>query len=113
MLHETLQPPAENLLRLDGVFDAAAARSLRKRLAALPRGAKVVVDFGRVRDFHDLAVADLASTLAQPDGPEIALRGLCHHTLRMLRYFGVDLNAPRPPPPAIAPPPERAAHPAT
>jgi anti-anti-sigma regulatory factor len=95
MLHEALQPRGEILLQLDGVFDAAAARALRKRLNAVPRDAKVVVDFGQVRALHDLGVADLAAALAQRDGPAVTLRGLCQHQHRMLRYFGVDLDAIR------------------
>src|SRR5919201_4589190 len=95
MTHGSAQPGGEILIELEGTFDAVAAWNLRKRLAALPPDASVVLDFRDVREFYDLGVAVMASTLAQREGPHVVVRGLCQHQHRLLRYFGVDLDARR------------------
>jgi anti-anti-sigma regulatory factor len=95
MTRETVQPGGEILVRLDGKFDAVAAWQVRARLGALPRTAKVVMDFSQVREFQDLGVAVMATSLAAREGPHVVVRGLCQHQHRMFRYFGVDLDALR------------------
>ena len=114
MTHGSAQPGGEILIQLEGTFDAVAAWNLRKRLGALPPDATVVLDFGQVREFYDLGVAVMASSLAHREGPRVVVRGLCQHQHRLLRYFGVDLDAlraadhgasaaPAPPPRAARP----------
>ena len=95
MLRESVQPGGEILIQLDGIFDAVAAWSVRKRLATLSRDASVVLDFTQVRQFYDLGIAVMASCLAGLEGPRVVVRGLCQHQHRLLRYFGVDLDARR------------------
>jgi anti-anti-sigma regulatory factor len=95
MTRETVQSGGEILVRLDGKFDAVAAWQIRARLGALPRNANVVIDFSQVREFQDLGVAVMASSLAAREGPHVVVRGLCQHQHRMFRYFGVDLDALR------------------
>jgi len=75
--------------RLDGTFDAPAAWRLHEELAGLDPSAALVLDFTRVRDFHDFAVALLAKDLVGRRGP-VGTRGLCQHQRRLLRYFGFD-----------------------
>ena len=95
MTHESAEPGGEILIQLDGTFDAVAASSLRRRLDGLPSDARVVLDFSQVRDFYDYGIAVMASTLARREGPRVVVRGLCQHQHRLLRYFGVDLDAGR------------------
>jgi STAS domain-containing protein len=94
-MRETVQPGGEILFRLDGKFDAVAAWQMRSRLGALPRSVNVVLDFSQVREFQDLGVAVMATSLAAREGPHVIVRGLCQHQHRMFRYFGVDLDATR------------------
>jgi anti-anti-sigma regulatory factor len=95
MLHESVQPGGAILIQLDGVFDAVTAWSLRRRLGVLPSDANVVLDFTQVREFYDLGVAVMASSLAGLEGPRVSVRGMCQHQHRLLRYFGVNLDARR------------------
>jgi anti-anti-sigma regulatory factor len=95
MTREAAQPGGEILIQLEGTFDAVAAWNLRRHLGALPPDATVVLDFSQVREFYDLGVAVMASSLAQREGPRVIVRGMCQHQHRLLRYFGVDLDAQR------------------
>ena len=85
----------EVVIRVDGVFDAVAAWSVRGQLGKLPAEARVVLDFSQVREFYDLGVAVMASGLAALQGPNVAVRGLRQHQHRMFRYFGIDVDALR------------------
>ena len=79
-------------LRLEGRFDARTAELLSKSLAELPAG-QVVLDFSRVREFMDSAVAVLTRALYERD---VRLKGLVGHQERMFRYFGFTTqDAPR------------------
>jgi anti-anti-sigma regulatory factor len=71
-------------LRLEGRFDARTAALVSQSLAELSDKA-VVVDFSRVREFIDSAVAVLSRGMYQR---EVSLRGLVGHQERMFRYFG-------------------------
>jgi hypothetical protein len=95
MRRETVEGGGDVLIQLDGTFDAVAAWGLKSRLGALPRDANVVLDFSQVREFYDLGLAVMASSFAEREGPHVAVRGLCQHQHRLLRYFGVDLEAMR------------------
>ncbi len=97
MTRETVQPGGDVLIQLEGTFDAVAAWGVRRRLGALPSDANVVLDFSQVREFYDLGIAVMASSFTQREGPHVAVRGLCQHQHRILRYFGVDLEALRAP----------------
>jgi len=83
----------EELIQVDGTFDAVAAWAVRKRLRALPPHARVVLDFTRVKEFLDLGVAVIAPGLLDRDGPRVSVRGLRQHQHRMFRYFGVNPDA--------------------
>ncbi len=80
------------LIRLDGVFDLAAAGEIRRVLADSPEGSEVYVDLSQVREFHDRAVAVLADAL-KAARHAVSVRGLRQHQYRMLRYLGVDPSA--------------------
>jgi 2'-5' RNA ligase len=72
-------------LRLEGTLDGAAALMLKQALQEVTAPA-FAVDFSRVREFQDLAVAVLSPALHNRD---CELRGLDTHHQRMFRYFGV------------------------
>jgi STAS domain-containing protein len=78
-----------SVIRLERTFDLPAARLLENSLRRMRAGERVRVDFGRVRDFHDFAIAVLARALERPGGPDARVEGLRLHQVRLLRYFGV------------------------
>jgi anti-anti-sigma regulatory factor len=80
---------APSVIRLEGTFDLPAARLLENALKRMRTGEPVRVDFTRVRDFRDFAVALLAQALKRPGAPDAKLEGLRLHQVRLLRYFGV------------------------
>jgi hypothetical protein len=61
------------------------AAQLHEALAGAP-GARVEIDFRRVRNCDASALAALAADLATA-GPRVALRGLSLHQLRLLDYL--------------------------
>lgn len=75
------------VIRVEGVFDAAAAQRLATALDQA-HGGDVRVDLTEVREFHDFGIAMLARALTGKRG--VAISGLRHHQLRLLRYFGID-----------------------
>lgn len=79
----------EFVIRVDGTFDRQAAARLSGWLGEVPASAPVVLDFSRVREFHDFGVATVAGQLTGRGAVEV--RGLGRHQERLLRYFGVDL----------------------
>ncbi len=81
------------VLRVEGVFDALAARALEASLVKTDAGARVDVDLTHVREFPDFAIAVLADAL--PRSPcAVAVHGLGRRQLRVLRYFGVEAGSP-------------------
>jgi hypothetical protein len=76
-------------IRIEGVFDVPAARRVCELLSAAPEGEHVSLDLSKVREFQDPGVAVLAEALAGPGSSRVAVCGLRHHQLRMLRYLGV------------------------
>ncbi len=75
------------VIRVEGVFDAAAAQRLANALESAD-GDDVRVDLTDVREFHDFGIAMLARALSGRH--RVALSGLRQHQLRLLRYFGID-----------------------
>lgn len=90
MMDVTRSPAGEIVIRVDGTFDRHAAARLTGWLGEVPAGAPIVLDFYRVREFHDFGLAAMATQLAAR-GP-VQVRGLGRHQERLLRYFGVDLR---------------------
>ncbi len=80
----------EVVIRLEGVFDAAAAQRLSIAIAAAD-GDEIRVDLTDVREFHDFGIAMLARALSGRE--RVAVSGLRHHQLRLLRYFGIDAGS--------------------
>jgi len=74
--------------RLTGTFDARAAVRLRHMLESVD-GARVVVDFSRVRQFVDVAVAVLSGGLKSRS---VELRGLGRHQESVFRYFDIKVG---------------------
>jgi hypothetical protein len=85
--------PTPSVIRLERTFDVPAARLLENSLKRMRAGESVRVDFTRVRDFHDFAIALLAAALKRPGAPDAKLEGLRLHQVRLLRYFGVGPEA--------------------
>ncbi|HET8542750.1 MAG TPA: STAS domain-containing protein [Anaeromyxobacter sp.] len=77
----------EVVIRLEGVFDAAAAQRLSSAIEHAD-GDEIRVDLTDVREFHDFGIAMLAHALSGRSG--VAISGLRQHQLRLLRYFGID-----------------------
>jgi hypothetical protein len=100
-------PRRETVIRLDRAFDLPAARMVEHTLRRMAAGDRVRIDFGRVQQFHDFAVAVLAQALAGRRGVVVKVEGLRMHQVRLLRYFGVDADAFRPEPPPASTPPGR------
>ncbi len=88
-----MDPHSECLVvRLDGVFDLAAAERVLEALGRAPPGIEAYIDLTHVREFHDHGVAKLAEGLVQTP-LRVSLRGLRNHQYRMLRYLGVGPSA--------------------
>ena len=73
---------------VEGTFDPMGASALRSRLAGNAR--RVVLDFSRALEIHDLGLAVLAHGLAA-EGIATRFRGLSPHHERLLRVLGLDL----------------------
>ncbi len=70
--------------------DAARIHDLIERT---PPGTLIEIDLHRVRDCHDVALALLAKDIVR-GRVHVALRGVSHHQLRVLGYFGVHMEQP-------------------
>lgn len=77
-------------IRLEGTFDLPSARLVENSLKRMHPGDEVRVDFTRVREFNDFAVAVLAQALRNAGALEVKVEGLGTHHVRLLRYFGVS-----------------------
>jgi anti-anti-sigma regulatory factor len=77
------------VIRVEGVFDAAAAQRLSSAIESA-NGAEIRVDLSDVREFHDFGIAMLARALSARSG--VAVSGLRQHQARLLRYFGIDVG---------------------
>jgi anti-anti-sigma regulatory factor len=75
------------VIRVEGVFDAAAAQRLSSAIERAG-GEEIRVDLTDVREFHDFGIAMLARALSGRTG--VAVSGLRQHQARLLRYFGID-----------------------
>jgi len=82
---------------LDGLFDSQAAQRLGATLSCVKQGGAAVVDFTRVREFHDVGLAILARTIRESrQSMQLDVRGLRDQQRRLLGYFGVEFAADRP-----------------
>lgn len=82
----------EQVIRMEGVFDVAAAQAVVRALDNAPMGRVVRVDLSHVGEFHDFAVAVLAQALAKRR-EHVSVRGLRQHQLRLLNYLGLGQTA--------------------
>jgi hypothetical protein len=76
------------IYRIAGRFEGSGAWDLSARLDQEPL-LEVVLDFSRVSEFVDSAVAVIASSLVS-SSHRVSLHGLRQHQERLFRYFGVD-----------------------
>lgn len=79
-------------IRMEGVFDVAAAQQVVRALDKAPAERDVQIDLTHVREFHDFAVAVLAQALAKRR-ERVVVRGLRQHQLRLLTYLGLGQTA--------------------
>ena len=91
MMDVTRGAHGEVEIRIDGTFDAKAASRLAGWLVEVPAGSPLVLDFTQVRICEDYGLAQVAKDLATRE--RLVVRGLTRHHERMLKYFGVDLDA--------------------
>ncbi len=91
MMDVTHGAHGEVVVRIDGHFDANAATRLSGWLVEVPSSDPLVLDFSQVRTCEDYGLAAVARDLAARD--RLVVRGLTRHHERMLRYFGVRLDA--------------------
>ncbi len=84
----------ETIVRVSGVFDVFAAARLTALLVrgATTDGARVVIDFSRVREISDVALATLVDHQDEHQ-VRLRLRGLSQRHNRMLRYLGRGATA--------------------
>jgi hypothetical protein len=87
--YSTERVAVPRLLRLEGVFDVAAAQKVARALVDGDRDDPVHVDLTHVREFHDFGVAFLAQALATRPR-HVRIRGLRQHHRRLLRYLGIE-----------------------
>ena len=73
-----------------GEFDGACAWDLTARLSREPLG-EIVIDFSRVDNFVDHAIATVANGILSMTGKTVQLRGLRQHQERVFKCFGVDV----------------------
>lgn len=76
---------------MSGRFDGACAWDLGLKLGREALR-EVVLDFSRVGDFVDYAIAIVANGLLGLNGKAVQLRGLRKHQERVFKYFGVDVE---------------------
>lgn len=85
---------ATALVRLDGRFASTQARSLEEMFSMFKPVQHVVIDFAKVREVDEAAVANLARTLSAFPESRVTFRGLSRHLRRILRYVGVNADGP-------------------
>jgi hypothetical protein len=93
MTMEADATPGVLQLQFDSRFTVADATHLRDSVLALAPIKRVTLDFTRVRELQDAAIAILAATLSLLSGSRVVLRGLTAHHWRLLRYFGIEQSA--------------------
>ncbi len=84
---DTREERGHAVLTVHGSFNPRDLDELREVLARLEADTNITIDFHDVASPHDVAVAKLASELA--DG-RISVVGLSHHARRLLRYMGAS-----------------------
>ncbi len=77
-------------VRFGSRFGASEVEKLREAIKSFAPVSDLVVDFGDVRVFEDVAIAPLTRLLRGLGRARVRLRGMTLHQSRMLRYFGVD-----------------------
>jgi hypothetical protein len=88
MLHEN-RAHGGLTLQVEDAFLREDALRIHELIERAAPGTPVEIDFARVRDCHDVALALLARDIV--DGrARVALRGTSHHQERLLGYLGVS-----------------------
>ncbi len=82
-------------IRLEGNFDAVEAARALARITDLACD-RIVIDFGRVWEIDDVALAYLAGSLALHPRSRGEVRGLLPHHQRLLQRLGAGFLLGRP-----------------
>lgn len=93
-LRTQVSPGGELLLSFEECIEPSDAPALRQALGA-SSGSKLVLDFGRLRHIEDFSLALVAREIAAASRKGLRVRGLGHHQLRLLEYFGVRRRSER------------------
>lgn len=86
--------PHEVVICVSGRIDDRVGAQLARCIGELPKAKRVVVDFSRLDSIHDVHLGAVARELVGL--PDLCVRGLGRHHLRLLRYCGVFISAERP-----------------
>jgi hypothetical protein len=78
------------ILRVDGLLDLEHAREIVRRLQSAPDDVEVVIEFSPRIQCAVVPLSLVAEAIAHRGSP-VAVRGLSHHDIRILRYLGVTL----------------------
>jgi len=92
-LRTQVTPGGEMLLSFEERIEPSDAPALRQALVTAA-GWRLVVDFGRLPHIEDFSLAIVGPEIAAAEH-ELRLRGLGHHQLRLLEYFGVGRRSGR------------------
>jgi hypothetical protein len=83
--------PARQLsVQVGKSFEQEDALRIRALIASAAPGTALEIDFRRVRDCNDVALALLARDLVSSRA-RVALLGMSHHQQRLLGYLGVPM----------------------
>jgi hypothetical protein len=79
-------------LKIGPRFASEDAARIHDLIERSDPGTPIQIDFARVRDCQDFALALLARDLVAR-GARVAIRGMSQHQQRLLGYFGVPAHA--------------------
>lgn len=82
------------LVALAGTFDEPAAWRVHDELSKVPTNARVTLDFTRVGEHHDIALATLVGSLAAMRHRKVVYKGLCKQPFGLLRHMGAKTVTP-------------------
>jgi hypothetical protein len=77
------------LKRLGTTFAERDAQRAAEMLQSFTPFSKLILDFTKVRECHDVAFLSLMKTLQPLVGVAVVLRGLTRHEARLLKYLGL------------------------
>ncbi len=92
-----IAPELDQTFEIGPSFGPDDAARLHDAIERAAPGARVAIDFHRMRDCHGAALAVLARAIAAARA-HVALRGMSQHQRRLLGYLGVSSETAALPP---------------